>query len=88
MTKQDICLILWQKFCGVEEYKTVWQLTSVIEGRLPDTMDAAGDEVGSALVEEGGAVVVLDDGHGGGDAGENEGDGRGKSELHGVCEER
>lgn len=23
------------QFCGVEEYETVWQLTSVIEGRLP-----------------------------------------------------
>jgi len=24
------------KFCGVEEYKTVWQLVSVIEGSLPE----------------------------------------------------
>ena len=26
-----------KKFCGVEEYETVWQLVSVIEGTLPRT---------------------------------------------------
>jgi para-aminobenzoate synthetase len=31
-----------KQFCGVEEYETVWQLVSVIEGRLePGTMGAA-----------------------------------------------
>lgn len=24
-----------KQFCGVEEYETVWQLVSVIEGKLP-----------------------------------------------------
>ena len=26
-----------KQFCGVEEYKTVWQMVSVIEGQLPET---------------------------------------------------
>lgn len=24
-----------KQFCGIEEYETVWQMVSVIEGRLP-----------------------------------------------------
>ena len=27
--------VVVKKFCGVEEYETVWQLVSVIEGTLP-----------------------------------------------------
>ena len=29
--------VVVEKFCGVEEYETVWQLVSVIEGKLPRT---------------------------------------------------
>ncbi|GLB35890.1 putative anthranilate synthase component I, N terminal region [Lyophyllum shimeji] len=32
-----------QQFCAVEEYETVWQLVSVIEGRLAENSDAALD---------------------------------------------
>jgi len=35
------------KFCSVEEYKTVWQLVSVIEGSLPeDTAVGVNDSLG------------------------------------------
>jgi para-aminobenzoate synthetase len=27
--------VVVKQFCGVEEYETVWQLVSVIEGKLP-----------------------------------------------------
>lgn len=27
-----------KQFCGVEEYETVWQLVSVIEGKLPPSI--------------------------------------------------
>lgn len=30
--------VVVKKFCGVEEYETVWQLVSVIEGTLPRTI--------------------------------------------------
>jgi len=30
--------VVVKKFCGVEEYETVWQLVSVIEGALPRTI--------------------------------------------------
>lgn len=30
--------VVVKKFCGVEEYETVWQLVSVIEGMLPKTI--------------------------------------------------
>ena len=32
------------KFCGIEEYKTVWQLVSVIEGSLPEGTSAEVDD--------------------------------------------
>lgn len=32
-----------KQFCGVEEYETVWQLVSVIEGKLADDNSASLD---------------------------------------------
>lgn len=38
--------VVVQQFCVVEEYETVWQLVSVIEGKLnPDAADAE-DQLG------------------------------------------
>ena len=35
--------VVVQQFCVVEEYETVWQLVSVIEGKLKTTVDLAAD---------------------------------------------
>jgi len=38
--------VVVKKFCGVEEYETVWQLVSVIEGTLPRTIHSSEAEWG------------------------------------------
>lgn len=38
--------VVVKKFCGVEEYETVWQLVSVIEGTLPRTIRSSEVEWG------------------------------------------
>ncbi|KAF8913130.1 ADC synthase [Gymnopilus junonius] len=44
-----------KQFCSVEEYETVWQLVSVIEGRLCDrahSISGAGDQLGWRVLKE------------------------------------
>jgi len=38
--------VVVKQFCGVEEYETVWQLVSVIEGASPETTNSSETEWG------------------------------------------
>nr|ACM17349.1 para-aminobenzoic acid synthetase [Agaricus bisporus] len=46
--------VVCSKFCGVEEYETLWQLVSVIEGSLPkDTPEDVDDSLGWEVLRRG-----------------------------------
>ena len=44
--------VIVQQFCAVEEYETVWQLVSVIEGKLNANAASAEDQLGWQVLKQ------------------------------------